>query len=118
MRGTMLIRLVDITLLLLLSLLAAASIRSDDVSAPVSLRMEQKGVLLHPVQVVIHRTGEITIGGAGIDLPTLAEYAARASRVEFFADHQAPLVRLREAHAVVRRVGAESVFLVSSPGEQ
>ena len=57
MRGSLILRLVDIVLLLLLSLMATSTIRTADVEPPVS-EMEEVGEgRLHPLQVAVTPEG-------------------------------------------------------------
>ena len=96
MQHTLIVRLVDITLLLLLSLMAIASIDPFAVEPPRSEAIEERGVMLQPLQVAITAEGTIQIlDEAGQPEAHSAEEAAvrlmgTEGGIEVIADHRAP----------------------------
>ncbi|MYH07946.1 MAG: hypothetical protein F4146_05255 [Rhodothermaceae bacterium] len=107
-------RLVDITLLLLLSLMAAASFTSDGPDPPVTHELTDQGALPVPLQVAITREGGIHLsGGESVSLkelePVLASWSAE---VEVIADAEAPASRLLAVHAIARRLDKQAAFRV------
>ena len=77
MRGSLIMRLVDITLLLLLSLMAAASFTSDGPDPPVTHELTDQGTLPTPMQVMITREGRIHLqGGEPVSLTELESVLA------------------------------------------
>ena len=120
MRGSLILRLVDIVLLLLLSLMATSTIRAADVEPPLS-EMEEVGEgRLHPLQVAVTPDGHfLPIGDQrSTETMTLHDlYGATRSLesgrvVEFIADRHPPARLLIEANRVVQAAGREAVFLV------
>ncbi|MXY07663.1 MAG: hypothetical protein F4Y61_03350 [Rhodothermaceae bacterium] len=114
MRGSLIMRLVDITLLLLLSLMAAASFTSDGPDPPVTHELTDQGALPVPLQVAITREGGIHLsGGESVSLkelePVLASWSAE---VEVIADAEAPASRLLAVHAIARRLDKQAAFRV------
>lgn len=57
MRGSLILRLVDITVLLLLSLMAATSISPDGAEPPVTYRLQDKGTLPATINLAITPNG-------------------------------------------------------------
>ena len=129
MQGPFILRLVDIVLLLLLSLMAIASIRVTDVEPPVSQTDEVGSGRLHPLQVAVTEEGRFLVldGRAeedstqAITLPDLAEAVQRLEpgrAVEFIADRHSPARLLIEANRAVQVSGREAVFLVELDSEK
>ena len=123
MRGSLILRLVDVVLLLLLSLMATSTIRMADVEPPVS-EMEKVGKgRLHPFQVAVTPEGHfLPVGGRGSaeamtlhDLYGAVEGLEVGRAVEFIADRHAPARLLIEANRAMQAAGREAVFLVE-PG--
>ena len=114
MRGSLIMRLVDITLLLLLSLMAAASFRTDGPDLPVTQKLTDQGMLPAPMQVAITREGSIhLLGGESVSLTELESVLASwSAEVEFIADAEAPASRLLAVHAIVRRLDQQAAFRV------
>ena len=114
MRSMLILRLVDVTLLLLLSLMAAATVEPEYAEPPVSSEMERRGQAPRPLRVVITAAGEAFVPGEGA--ATLAELAAilaeGTSAVEFIADRQAPATLLSECHQAARNAGRPAAILV------
>ena len=114
MRSMLILRLVDVTLLLLLSLMAAATIEPEYAEPPVSQEMESRGQAARPLRVVITAAGEVFVPGDGAD--TLAELAtvlaAGTGAVEFIADRQAPATLLSECYQAARKAGRPAAILV------
>ena len=114
MRGSLIMRLVDITLLLLLSLMAAASFTSEGPDPPVTHELTDQGTLPAPMQVAITREGSIHLSGnESVSLkelePVLASWLAE---IEVIADAEAPASRLLAVHAVARRLDQRAAFRV------
>lgn len=120
MRGSLVLRLVDVVLLLLLSLMATATIRTAEVEPPVSRRVEEGSTRLLPLQVAVSSSGEFMLldDEHTEQAMTLRDlYGAIGSLetgrvVEFIADGHAPARLLIEANRVVQAAGREAVFLV------
>ena len=114
MRGSLIVRLVDITLLLLLSLMAAASFTTDGPDPPVTQELTDQGMLPVPMQVAITREGSIHLqGGESVSLTELESVLESwSAEIEFIADAEAPASRLLEAHAIVRRLDQRAAFRV------
>lgn len=122
MRGSLILRLVDIVLLLLLSLMAIASIRLSDVEPPVSQTEEAPRGRLHPLQVAVTEDGHFlwVDGQTGslvqtITLHELYDVARRLEPgrvIEFIADRRSGARLLIEANRAVQATGREAVFLV------
>ncbi len=114
MKGMLILRLVDVTLLLLLSLMAAATIEPEYVEPPVSREMDSRGQAARPLRVVITAPGEVSVPGVGP--ATLAELAAMlaggTTPVEFIADRYAPATLLSECHQAARHAGRPVAILV------
>ena len=107
-------RLVDITLLLLLSLMAAASFTSDGPDPPVTYELTDQGTLPVPMQVAITREGSIQLsGGESVSLTELESVLESwSAEVEFIADAEAPASRLLAVHAIARRLDQRAAFRV------
>ena len=119
-------RLVDVVLLLLLSLMATSTIRTADVEPPVSRRVEVGSTRLHPLQVAITPDGHFLLidGPSSAETMTLHDLYGAIERlqmgrvVEFIADRRAPARLLIEANRVVQAAGREAVFLVEIDPEK
>ena len=121
MRGSLILRLVDITLLLLLSLMAATSVRPDQVDPPGSERLQDRGALERPLRVVVTAQGRYRMVGEeeALTLEELAVLLEGARRsVELIADRRAHARVLLEAHQVTQDAGATAVFLVQRMAPQ
>lgn len=114
MKGSLIVRLVDITLLLLLSLMATASFTNTGLEPPVTHQLTDEGVLPLPLQIGIGQDGSIyTQGGIPVSMEEMkAMIDAWPSTVEFIADAEAPAGRLLAVHAVVRRMDRQAAFMV------
>ena len=115
MRHTLIVRLVDITLLLLLSLMAIASIDPYAVEPPHSRLIEDRGALLQPLQVAVTADGTILAhDDAGVlTAVSPADLAARApGGVEVIADHRASALLLLSLHQALEAGGVPAAFLV------
>ncbi len=125
MHGSLILRLVDVVLLLLLSLMAVASIRTSDVEPPVSQKGEAGASHLYPLQVALTPDGRfLLIGGTDartITLKDLYEVTMRLEEgriVEFTADRRSPARLLIEAGRVVQDAGHQAAFLVELGSEE
>ena len=117
MQHTLIVRLVDITLLLLLSLMAIASIDPFAVEPPLSEAIEERGVMLQPLQVAITAEGTIQIlDEAGQPEAHSAEEAAvrlmgTEGGIEVIADHRASAQLLLSLHQALEAQGVPAAFL-------
>lgn len=121
MRGSLIMRLVDITLLLLLSLMAAASFTTDGPDPPITHELTDQGMLPAPMQVAITREGSIHLpGGESVSLAELESVLESwPAEIEFIADAEAPASRLLAVHAIARRLDQRAAFRVRQMrGEQ
>jgi biopolymer transport protein ExbD len=107
-------RLVDITLLLLLSLMAAASFTTDGPDPPVTHELTDQGMLPAPMQVAITRAGSIHLpGGESVSLTELESVLESwPAEIEFIAEAEAPASRLLAVHAIARRLDQPAAFRV------
>ena len=120
MRGSLILRLVDVVLLLLLSLMATSTIRMAGVEPPVSRSVERGSTRLHPFQVAVTPEGHfLPVENRGSaeamtlhDLYGAIESLETGRVVEFIADRHAEARLLIEANRVVQAAGREAVFLV------
>ena len=120
MRGSLILRLVDVVLLLLLSLMATSTIRTADVEPPVSRSVEEGSARLHPFQVAVMPDGHFLPLDDQLDERTMMlhdlygaiEGLETGRVVEFIADRHAPARLLIEANRVVQAAGRDAVFLV------
>ena len=117
MKQSLIVRLVDITLLLLLSLMAIASIDPYSVTPPQSDLIKSTGAVLDPLTVALTPDGDLqahTEGGlVSITPQALASYARSAEQViEVVADHRALASALLDLHRVLEAAGVRSVFMV------
>ena len=114
MRGSLIMRLVDITLLLLLSLMAAASFTTDGPDPPVTHELTDQGTLPAPMQVAITREGSIHLsGGESVSLTELESVLESwSAEIEFIADAEAPASSLLAVHAIARRLNQRAAFRV------
>ena len=118
MKRTLIVRLVDITLLLLLSLMAIASINPYSVVLPSSTALEDRGVLLRPLQVAVTAEGVLlTVGDNGALTERtprgIAEEAqANTQGVEVVVDRAATASTLLALHQVLQDHGVAVTFLV------
>ena len=113
MKGVFLLRLVDITLLLLLSFVASSRIRTESIELPVSTTLTESGSLLLPIAATISENGAMTVDGKPVPLLTIAEQAHDRG-VEFLVDANAEVDLLLEAAGVLQDYEVEAVFLVES----
>lgn len=120
MRGPLILRLVDVVLLLLLSLMATSTIRTADVEPPISRSVEEGSARLHPFQVAVTPDGHFLLveGRGSLEAMTLHDlYGTIESLetervVEFVADRHAEARLLIEANRALHASGREAVFLV------
>ncbi len=118
MQRALIVRLVDITLLLLLSLMAVASIDPYSIEPPHSEALIDQGILLHPLQVAVAAEGVVHVyNDAGhlesVEPAALAAMAAAAGQsVEVVADYRAPAHALLSLYRALEVRGIPSAFLV------
>lgn len=114
MKGTIILRLVDITLLLLLSLMATASLTTVGSDLPVTSEIEDNGSLTHPIQIGLTANGDIlTIEGDVISMDELeVRIASGPPEIELIADGNAPSGRLLEIHAMASQHHRHVAFRV------
>ncbi|MXZ58131.1 MAG: hypothetical protein F4Z16_06575 [Rhodothermaceae bacterium] len=114
MRTNIVLRMIDLTLLLLLSLLAAVRISEYEVELPVSHELADKGALTVPIQVVVSVQGELFVEGLGkIGARELAEFSATEQRaVELRVDGSADAFHLLQIHQTLEQAAIPAVFIV------
>lgn len=114
MRGPLILRLVDIMLLLLLSLMAAASIAPVDAEMPVTHELEDKGWLVNSLNVAITADGALHIEGVQpVKLQELNELlTAREGHLVLYASAEAPARRLIEVGRIARAARWRVAFVV------
>lgn len=118
MKSSLVLRLVDITLLLLLSLMAIASIDPYTVTPPRSTNIEPEGTVLSPLTVALTPEGVLLAhseGGVEVSLTpqALATHVAGTGQViEVVADRQARASVLLDLHRVLDAAGVQAVFMV------
>ena len=115
MRGSLILRLVDVTLLLLVALMAAASIRSADVDLPTSVEIDDEGSLKAPLVIVVGADGLFRLPGTDIaaspsDLPHILRQAG--AHVEFMVARDAEANLVRTAFRAAQAADVRAVFLV------
>ncbi len=124
MRQSLILRLVDITLLLLLSLMAIASIDPYRITLPYSEEIEREGVMPSPLSVAVTAEGLFRVyddAGLLVTLTSeaLASYAqATGQSIEVVADEQALALTLLELHRVLDAANIPTVFLVQRTSSQ
>ena len=111
--------MIDLTLLLLLSLLAVVRISELQVDLPISQELRDQGGVYDPIQAVVSETGEIFVEGAGsVDLQTLAEFSTLQQRaVELRVDGNADAHRLLQIHQMLYEYTRPAVFMVEHQGK-
>ena len=114
MRGPLILRLVDITLLLLLSLMAAASITPMQTTPPVTYELENQGQLARPVYVAISSEGTMMLeGGQMVSMEELqAVMDEYTGNLVLFAHAAAPAQQLIRINALARNAGWRTAFVV------
>ena len=121
MRPQFVLRLIDLTLLLLLSLLAVVRLTDYDVELPHSYDLEDEGTIPLPLQAVVNTEGSIFITGDGTPIPVSAEELAQVSLasgllVELRVDQATEATRLLDIHAVLQAAEVPATFLVEFRG--
>lgn len=114
MRGSLILRLVDIMLLLLLSLMAAASIEPLDADLPITFELEDKGQLTEPLNVAVTEDGTLLLeGGTPVSEDELNEaLASHAGHLLLYANADAPAYRIIEVNRMARAADWRAAFIV------
>ena len=114
MRGSLILRLVDIMLLLLLSLMAAASIEPVDTDLPITHELESKGQLHQPLNVAVSADGTLSLeGGHAVTQGELAEImATHSGHMVLYANADAPATRLIELNRKAHAADWRAAFIV------
>ncbi len=114
MQATFVVRLIDLTLLLLLSLLAVVKINEYEVDLPISLDLTDQGGLPTTIRAAISSQGDLYVEGAGlVDAQRLAQISTTLQRpVELRVDANADALRLMNIHHVLENAGRPAVFIV------
>jgi len=114
MQATFVVRLIDLTLLLLLSLLAVVKINEYEVDLPVSHDIEEAGSVVAPVKAAIAPNGDLYVEGAGIvDAARLAQISNDLQRpVELRVDAAADAYHLMQIHKTLEDASRPAVFIV------
>ena len=113
MDSRFIVRLVDLALLLLLSLLLAARISPPDVELPRSEELDTPGATALPLEVAFTAAGTILLGQDALtaaEFALLAEYEARP--VLLRVDAAAEAERLLAIHAILQASDRPANFLV------
>ncbi len=111
MRGSLILRLVDITLLLLLSLMAASTIRLGPVEPPVTGMLEDRGRIVGPLRILIREDGTLYHPDTGAT--SLESVLSQGTGpVEFVADRGAPARILAGGSRASRLAGRQATFIV------
>lgn len=114
MQSNFVVRLIDLTLLLLLSLLAVVRISEFEVELPVSQALEDQGAVLSPIEASVSSRGEVLIDGIG--LSTAEELAALSQQeqrpVELRVDANADAQELLRIHQILEAADRPSAFVV------
>ncbi len=124
MRPAFIVRLVDITLLLLLSLMAVASLDPYGVQPPLSEEVPDRGAMVQPLQVALTADGTLIAHGPdGAPLMlSPAELATRVSGegqgVEVIADGHVHAQILLALHKALDAEGIRAAFLVQHIHQQ
>ncbi len=118
MQSNFVVRLIDLTLLLLLSLLAVVRIHEFEVELPVSQALEDQGAVLSPIEASVSSHGEVLIDGLG--LSTAEELAALSQQeqrpVELRVDANADAQELLRIHQILEAADRPSAFVVEHRG--
>ena len=114
MKSSIIVRLVDITLLLLLSLMATASLTTAGSDLPITSELEEDGALMDPLQIGVTSDGEIlTMEGNIISIHELeVQLSIGPPEIELVADANAPSGRLLQVHAMADRLDRRVAFRV------
>ena len=113
MRSALILRLVDITLLLLLGLMAAMRISPTHADLPVSRALDHDGVYASEVEIVVTNAGVMTgPNGEVLTERALKRIMESAQRVTILADAQAPATRIMMMHRQARAAKATATFMV------
>lgn len=117
MRPQFIIRLIDLTLLLLLSLLSVARMSEDNVVLPQSTDIEDVGEVPLPVEVIVERDGAVYVVDAAARTPMgleeLAAYAEQRGRpIELRVDGAVEAEWMLQIHRWLQSAGASATFLV------
>lgn len=114
MQANFIVRLIDLTLLLLLSLFAVVRITEYDVNLPVSHELEDQGSLTGPIQAAVSVEGNVFVEGVGqMSAQALADISDLQQRaVELRVDAAASAFRLLEIHQILEQASRPAVFIV------
>lgn len=111
----MILRLVDITMLLLLVLMTVSTIRTSDVEVPRTQRIVDQGIAPAPTTIMVAASGAFRLpeGGQEVGAGDLAAILpGRGSLVEFIADREVPAHLIIEANRAAQAAGLQAVFMV------
>ena len=114
MRGPLILRLVDIMLLLLLTLMAAASIEPIDTDLPITHQLKEKGRMPAPLPLKIYADGRLEINGQDeLTMEGLSELLMPESgRMVIYASAEAPAPRLIEVARTAQAAHWYTAFVV------
>jgi len=114
MASNFFVRMIDLTLLLLLSLLSVVKISDVEVVLPVSQEMSNQGTIPWPIKVAITAAGELFIEGIGQATPEdLVRLSTAEDRpVELRVDANADALLLVRIHQVLEQADRPSAFIV------
>jgi len=114
MQSNFVVRLIDLTLLLLLSLLAVVRINEYEVALPVSHDLLDTGTLPLPIKASVSVSGDVFIEGLGqVTAGQLAQVSAQQGRaVEIRVDGDADVSHLLHIHKTLDAASRPAVFMV------
>ncbi len=114
MQSNFVVRLIDLTLLLLLSLLAVVKITEFNVELPVSRDLEDQGAILDPIQAAVSADGSLMVAGLGnVNALELARISAEEQRpIELRVDANADAFLLVQIHRIFKQADRPAVFIV------
>lgn len=114
MSNNFFVRMIDLTLLLLLSLLSIARISDIEVVLPVSQEMSDQGTIPWPIKAAVTADGVLFIEGYGQGTPedVVRLSAADDRPVELRVDANADALLLLRIHQVLEQADRPSAFIV------
>lgn len=114
MSSTFVVRLIDLTLLLLLSLLSVVKVTDFEVELPVSHEMSDQGTIPWPIKAAITADGALHVEGLGQATPedVVRLSTAEGRPVELRVDANADALILVHVHQVLEAADRPSAFIV------
>jgi len=113
MRGFLILRLVDIMLLLLLSMMAAASITPMDAPMPITHELVDQGRLPGPLNIAVTPDGTLHLESRVLTLPELKDLIhPGGGHLVLYASAEAPASSLIEVARIARAAQWRTAFVV------